>query len=385
MPSLTLYHLTPKSAFHLGQRGVGLEETSVHLPSDTLFAALVASQVELSGEADSLLAPFQPAQHAPFLLTSAFPRAGRVRFYPALPLSQLNLPATLKVERLKELKRIQFISETIFERASQGEALEAWLPAKDEAGISASDQGLYLHGRSLWLTASEAADLPPAWQQKGKIDQFYRALRHRPVWRVAKVPRVTVDRRRNASNLFYVGRLSFSPGCGWWFGLAWQQAEHPLQGKISQLLQQLEDVGLGGERAAGFGHFAAEMMGTRAWDGPAHGELFVTLSRYHPRSAEELAAATGDEAAAYKLVSVGGWFHSTQAHTRSQAKAQRRRRLWFMAEGSVLRAGSDGPWGEIVDVRPAYDEPNHFPHPVWRYGLACPVRLARTDETIGGS
>jgi CRISPR type III-A-associated RAMP protein Csm4 len=187
-----------------------------------------------------------------------------------------------------------------------------------------------------------------------------------------------VDRQRNASNIFHTGRLTFSPGCGWWFGLAWLQPEQKvghsgqtLAQRVEQTLNLLADTGLGGERAAGYGHFDCQQVGASQWDDPAPGQLFVTLSRYHPRPAE-LPTALQDNAVAYKLVSVGGWLNSPGAD--GQAKAQRRRRLWLVAEGSVVRTVGNGPWGDVTDVRPVYPGAGvEFPHPIWRYGLACPV------------
>jgi CRISPR-associated protein Csm4 len=367
MPELELYHLTPKSAFHLGQRGVGQEESGVHLPSDTLFAALVTSHIEAGGKAAALAEP-------PFGLTSAFPRAGSVRFYPALPLSLVRLSPAKLENRLKELKAIQFVSEAIFKKMIAGELLDDWLP--DEAEVAASAQGLYLQSRSLWLTAAEAAQLPEVMQVKaGKLQQ-YRALRQARVWQTVKIPRVTVDRQRNASAIFHTGRLSFSPGCGWWFGLAWPKADPDGQKVVERVLKLLADGGMGGERAAGYGHFSCDKVGPMRWPDPAPGQLFVTLSRYHPRP-EELSGLRADPAA-YKLVSVAGWLNSAEAHTRSQAKAQRRRRLWLLAEGSAVQAVGAGPWGDITDVRPDYPAAE-FPHPVWRYGLACPVALTHIE------
>jgi len=382
MPNLSLYHLDPKSAIHVGQRGVGQEETGDYLPADSLFAALVAAYVESGSQPEQLMSQNgSDSLVTPFLLTSAFPRARTVRFYPMLPLNLLKISERKKDARLKELKAIRFLSETLFKRVIEGQSLDDWLPAKDENKITDEDQGLYMQDKKLWLTAGEVGQLPSDMQLNGDKDQQYRALRHLRVWQTNKVPRVTVDRLRNASNIFHTGRLTFSPDCGWWFGVDWQKSTQAIQKMVSQALNLLADAGLGGERAAGYGHFSFDdKVGQIKWPDPAPQQLFTTLSRYHPRPVE-LPGALQDDPVAYNLVSVSGWLNSPDAHTRGQAKAQRRQRLQMVAEGSVVRAVGHGPWGDITDVRPEYPTSSaRFPHPVWRYGIACPVALKGENQ-----
>jgi len=40
MTSFPTYYLSFRSPLHIGERGVGLEETRVHVPADTLFGAI---------------------------------------------------------------------------------------------------------------------------------------------------------------------------------------------------------------------------------------------------------------------------------------------------------------------------------------------------------
>ena len=396
MPNLTLYHLTPHGPFHLSLRGVGQEKTEIYLPSDSLFAALLAAHVEAGGKADDLVRTFPHSQDSdssetkidnltvPFLLTSTFPRAGNLRFYPVPPsltflISAAKLTKLEEEGRLKEVKKIQFLSEGLFQKMVNGERLDDWLPTQDKP--QPTDRGLYLQGNSLWLMADEAKHLPEAAPKEKDLARLYRALRQFKIWQVNETPRVTIDRLSNASEIYYTGRVTFSPECGWWFGLAWNQPEavvgqdgQTMRQVVTQALNLLADAGLGGERVAGYGHFCwQEQTESRAWPDPTSGDLFLTLSRYHPEQAE-LPNMIRADLAAYKLISVGGWLGSPIE------KAQRRRRLWLIAEGSVLRAAGRHPWGDIVDVRPIYPGvETEFSHPVWRYGLACPVQLTRPD------
>ena len=79
------------NGFHFGRHGLGQEESSERLPSDSLYAALVSRLIELRGNAEvtswanQFLRP-----EPPFLLTSVFPCAGQTRLYP-IPLQKSQL------------------------------------------------------------------------------------------------------------------------------------------------------------------------------------------------------------------------------------------------------------------------------------------------------
>ncbi|MCB0210544.1 MAG: type III-A CRISPR-associated RAMP protein Csm4 [Anaerolineae bacterium] len=390
MPTLTRYDLDPGGPFHLGRRGVELEETGIFISADTLFAAFVAAHYEFGLDPNALPRLFSAATEStaapavPFLLSSAFPRAGRVCFFPALPVNRLNLNKATARARHKELRSVAFVSQHIFEKAVAGEALDDWLPPVEPDGPET--KGVYLQGKSLWLARAEVDQLSPSLlgqkDRKRKCDRVdpIKALPHQTVWQVEKVPRVTVDRLTNQSNIFHAGRLHFEQGCGFWFGIEWRQPDQPLddmytvRAGVELALDSLADIGLGGERSAGYGCFQWKATAMLTLPEPQPDRPYVTLSRYHPR-AGELPACLRDTPVAYSLMSVGGWLQSPQS------KAQRRRRLWMIEEGSIVRAVGPGPWGDITDVKPDYSNPDFPPpaddnpitHPVWRYGLACPV------------
>ena len=90
MAPWTMYRLKPKpgAGFHFGLRGLEQEDSAPHCPSDTLFAALVATLADLEGPegVEAFAAPFKDGQ-PPFLLSSVFPRAGDL---PLLPLPHVR-------------------------------------------------------------------------------------------------------------------------------------------------------------------------------------------------------------------------------------------------------------------------------------------------------
>jgi len=366
MPELIPYTLRFHSGLHLGTRGVNLEEAGVSLPADTLFAALLDVWRRTGGDAADLAAPFTAAPpDPPFLLTSAFPYAGEVRFYP-LP---LNLTALFSAEilrqRSKDIKRIRYISEALLRKALRGERLDDDLfPATNEE--AEPQRGLALQGGNLWLTVEEAAHLPAGLQpESGR----WRALRYLALWSVERVPRVTVSRITSASTIFHAGRVSFAAGCGLWFGLAWRRPERQVgagaltfRQAFEQALALLQHEGLGGERTAGYGAFTFEQGEAFTLPDPVPGRPALLLSRYHPRQ-EELPQALVAKDTAYDLVGVAGWLRSPDG------RAQRRKRLILVAEGSLVHPPAF-PAGDITDVRPEYNGTPGVPHPVYRYGLA---------------
>ena len=124
MPNLIPYHLALDGGLHIGTRGVDLEDSSVVIPSDTLFSALAATWRRMGQPVDALLEAFvaEPPD-PPYLLTSAFPRAGEVRFYP-MP---VNPRAIFRDETIrargKALKRVQFLSEKLLKKAIKAKAV----------------------------------------------------------------------------------------------------------------------------------------------------------------------------------------------------------------------------------------------------------------------
>jgi len=372
MPALTVYRLTFPGGLHVGTRGVTLEESGVGIPADTLFAALIDA-CRRSGDPAAFVEPF--LRDAPFLLSSAFPFAGAVRFFPMpVPLQRFFTGRTLK-ERRKDIQKIRYVSEALWRRMLAGETLDAWLFPADRKGEPKA--GVALQGGTFWLTAEESKGLPGHFRLNGRTGRPIAlcALREHSVYANARVPRVTVDRISSASTIYHAGRVTFAPGCGLWFGVEWRapqalSAGVPFAQRLRDLLTVLSEDGLGGERTAGYGAFRyQEEKDPLPLPDVTPGGLALLLSRYHPRAAE-LPTALSGAGTAYTLESVAGWLRSWDG------AAQRRKRLWLVSDGSVIRTVGAPPWGDVTDVRPDYDAASGaLPHPVWRYGLALAAGL----------
>jgi len=96
MPNSIVYRLTFRSPVRIGERGVGLEATRPYVPADTLFSAICIMWRELYDVNDLKEAVLKPSgsdgeavQQMPLIISSAFPYAGAVRFYPK-PVARLR-------------------------------------------------------------------------------------------------------------------------------------------------------------------------------------------------------------------------------------------------------------------------------------------------------
>lgn len=378
MARWTFYHLEPKpgAGFHFGLRGLEQEDSASHCPSDTLFAALVATLADLDGDAGvrAFTKPFEGGAPS-FLLTSLFPRVGSLSLFP-LPFVRPNLAE--QRGRRKLFKKLRYVSPAIFSRIISRQSLDEYADGED-------GRGFFLQGGQVWIAADEIDALPDAWCELTPDDikkrKNWRAwfsdkkgrqwLREQKVWDSKPVDRVTVDRASSTPSVFRIGRTVYAPGCGLWFGVQWPDApDAGAQQQLELLLSHLGDRGLGGERSVGYGQFKWHKLSTSPLDLPerASGDLALSLSRYLPRP-EELPAALQGEAS-YRLSPVVGWLNAP-GH-----KAQRRKQVRMLAEGSVFQPVGAGPWGRLANVSPqVWDN-----HPIWRYGYACPVGIIRPQE-----
>lgn len=366
MPQLTIYHLTFPHGIHIGAGGVeSVEESRESVPSDTLFAALLDTWRHLGRDVNEIL----PENGGPaFRVTSAFPFAGGVRFYP----KPVDLRELFTEDRIKEfgagknIKKIRYLSEALIERARKGEYLDDEL-VKDSEGEWKCK--FSLQGGALWLTEAEIKELPESILfytdkvngKEQKKERPMEAVMRQTVFASQTAPRVTVDRVSSASNLFQSERVFFNAGCGLWFGAVAVGQTFSL----SELLTVLGDSGLGGERTAGYGHFTWQPKGELPLNAPQSAAYL--LSRWHPK-ADEVTLLPNS---AYKLEAVEGWLRTPE-----NAAAQRRKRVWLVNEGSLI-AGN--PQGGAVDVRPEYDAKSGetIPHPVYRPGFALALNWKR--------
>lgn len=352
----TIYRLEMKTPLHVGSTGIGKEGTLAYMPSDTLFAAMVATWAWVAPQRlEETLALFSQGA-PPFVLTSAFPYVGPVRLYPA-PTLDAPLPAAAHNDLGKKLKQLTHVSEQI---------LRGWLAGNDLSGeltetVVKNGQRLtvsnFLQGERVWVSSQERKDIAKALSKPAEEPATLR------LWSEEIAPHVVVGRVDNRPNLFHTGRVYFARRCGLWFGVRY--ADPQRQGDVEQALNLLADSGMGGLRSAGHGAFKwTSSPAVDALPAPRPGDYGLLLSRLAP-TASQMGALTADHAN-YRLATVGGWCGNDGEEPR------KRRRVRLVAEGSVVQ-WPDSSLGHLVDVNPTGGD--GLDHPVYRcgYGLAVAV------------
>lgn len=342
MPRLFIYRLNFSSPLHIGERGVGLEVTRTYVPADTLFGAICSAWRELYGVGalhHDVLDWFTATESGsePFFLSSAFPFAGNIRFFPR-PLRQLS-NVFVAEDHEKRFKRVRFVSEGIFSPMIQGKML----PFEPDN---------CLNGGAVWATEEEKHAL---------LDWIDEATGDVLLWKTAVVPRVTLDRITSASEIWHFGEVRFASETGLWFAVEFN-TDHgdEITRKFIACLRLLGDTGLGGERGAGRGLFEISQVKDEVLPEINGSSQFVTLSPLCPKPGEVEVLTAGD--ASYELMPRRGWVTSPEASN------LRRKMVWMFAEGSVLNSLGRGRAGRLVDATP-----ETCPHNVWRYGYAFSV------------
>jgi CRISPR-associated protein Csm4 len=389
LAAMKLFKLAPRTAFHFGQRGVGVEGTQVFCHADTLFSALCLTLRELKPDGNAALTalleqfprPGHPTDLPPFRLTSAFPYAGDVLFFP-----KPSVPGKLKPEasqeRGKTLKGVEFVSQGIFTAWLNNEPLDGYL--EDEN---------FLHSGDLWVTPNERAALEVFRNEEtGKVQ----------LWKSDPVPRVTVDRVTSKSTVYQAGQVRYrcvklengELRAGLWVLVDWLASIPPNIGGdeggaswLTKLLTVLGDSGIGGERSAGYGQFDLEGPTDFAGFGiQGLGKRWLTLATYHPRPDEVGEDGVLGKGCSYKLLIRRGWVASPEG------MSFRRPLVRMLGEGSVLhhpKAEERGSYGDLADVTPEVMDPDKggTGHKVWRYGIAFPVPVGipvpeKKDEEV---
>lgn len=303
-----IVNLEPESPFHIGEAGVGLEETSIIVHSDTLFSALCNMYALLYGEDElgSMLKKFK--EDPPFLVSSAFLYVGDILTFP-LPLgadwSELithKLSDELQKDRYeleKQLRNAKFVSQDVFLSLLKGRPEQVTLPPVHNILFSQHET-------------------PPE-----------------EIYSIGEAPRVAMDRRTHSSAIYHVGEVFYAANCGLYFFL---NTNPEYDKRVKACIKLLGHEGLGGKRSSGRGLFHPIIKEQLFKVPPSN--MKITLSLTFPRLGELRVVKEGW----YKLVSRRGWIYSPRL------KSLRKKGVRMLVEGSTFPQKVEG---QLADVKPS--------------------------------
>ena len=241
------------SPMHIGEEGLGMEESAVMVHSDTLYCAIYDAWQELF--------PFEG--DLPVRLSSAYPYVEDTFYFPkpSLPAPGFDKAET-RDNYAKDVKKTQFIDKNTF---------------------------------AAWIN-NDTIDFE---QMKKKTQNLKKSITS------SVRPRVTLDRITSGSNLYFVGEVLFNQSCdcGLFFLV---DCEKKVWEKLQRVMLHLGERGIGGERSCGYGRFLPEFVDNFILPTADPGDRYMTLSLLLPSDKKE-----ATQAYSYRLLKRGGWSKNT--------------------------------------------------------------------------
>ncbi|WP_338835355.1 type III-A CRISPR-associated RAMP protein Csm4 [Neomoorella thermoacetica] len=270
---IKLVKLHFKAPLHLGQAGLGLEESSLILHSDTLYSGIFQAWLRLYGE---------PLPE--IILTSAFPFIAANYYFPRPFLPAPGYTSELAIKYGKALKRTSFISQEHFARWVQGIPLD-FEQLVEESKLLGEVMGTGVRAQ------------------------------------------VALDRLHSNSALYFVGETFFAQHreAGLFFLVDLPPEYWP---NFQAALKMLGEEGIGGRRSLGYGIFEPEFIADFSLIQIDKPDAYLTLSLVYPAGPDEVQ----DNLIAYQLVERMGWLEDKYGNL-----AQRHQRVLMFSEGSVFR------------------------------------------------
>lgn len=347
-----------RNVAHFGELGIGIEETSERIRSDTLFSAWLSAYARLFPRPDVEEFIEQYLVKPQFRLSSTFIYQDDVDYLPRPLKPPLNYPED-NLAFVKTYKMLNYLPLEVWRRWYQGE------------GFSDRDCQELIEKTTGELTRSGA-------------------FRYKEAYEVQKLPKIAVDRITRATNLYHTGVVQYrceqkNDGVeslsGLYFLAEFLDAE--IEKTFLAVLDFLGEEGIGGERSSGAGQFTAKASElSPEWEqavnfsNGTHHSL-ISLFYQHPFPPELL------DGSSYELQERGGWITSVA----SGGTNLRRKAVQMFTEGSVFRAC---PVGQLKDVTPCvkvgthwirFDEKEPNGHKVYRSGVSLSLPIRIQDES----
>ncbi|MFM6118891.1 MAG: type III-A CRISPR-associated RAMP protein Csm4 [Sphaerospermopsis kisseleviana] len=344
---------------HFGEVGIGMEETSDRIRSDSLFSAWVSNYARMFGKdaVEELLQLFPTAKNPelipPFRISSTFiyREVGKDKsqntqntqntiYYLPRPLKfPINYPDD-DLEFFKTYKKLNYLPLEIWQRWYQG------------TGFSKEDHEELKNYHE---------DKP-----EGKLAAA-ETFNYKKACKTHQLPKIGIDRVTTATNLYHTGFVHFASGdnsAGLYCLIELSPKGEKLADKLQAALHFLGEEGIGGERSSGAGRFTAKWSELpEIWQKVVSfkGGKFHTLislfwdSHLQPNFLEN---------SSYEIQERGGWIVESQI---------RRQMVRMFTEGSVFNSALPG---KLVNVTPT----EFTRHQIYRSGISLTLPINTKEE-----
>jgi CRISPR-associated protein Csm4 len=363
-----------KNLVHFGEAGIGTEETTERVCSDTLFSAWVSLYGRIFGTPDleALLERFnQTPGQPPFRVSSTFiyrqirsetnskkgdrAQSHRIIYYLPRPMQRPKKYPDDNLAFSKVYRPLNYLPLEIWQRWYQG------------IGFTPED--------AQELTLAALSDKTPGALRKAGIFDYGSAFQKH------QVPKVSIDRTTRATNFYQTGFVKYiqkeKEASGLYFLVHFPTLDTQLENNLCAALELLGEEGIGGERSSGAGQFTATWLDIadnsdptlKQWYDVLHfdqGNHHALLSLFWEETLSN-PALLGDTAR-YAIKERGGWVVGPQV---------RRRMVRMFTEGSVFPVQ---PMGCLADVTPDSFRRNHN---IYRSGVSLSVPIIVEDSIDG--
>ncbi len=361
---------------HFGELGIGIEETSERVRSDTLFSAWSSAYARLFGKdgIEELLQRFLDSANPPVRMSSTFiyrQDGDRTIYYLPRPLKfPINYPADDKVEDetekgdlkfFKTYKKLSYLPLDVWQRWYQGVG--------------------FIKGDREELIAETKGKSNGHLRQAGTFD-------YKKAFEIDQVPKIAVDRVTRATNLYHTGFVQFRSEqngndfnslAGLYFLLHFPETDKKLADNLHAALHFLGEEGIGGERSSGAGRFEVEWLELpETWQNvvnlPEPNIHHCLVSLFWDDEPSTLKRLIADETS-YEIQERGGWIG-----TPSSGRQLRRQMVRMFAEGSVF---PEQPQGKLANVTPREfitPQGDYKPHPIYRSGISLSLPIKAQDK-----
>lgn len=342
---------------HFGELGIGIEETSERVRSDTLFSSWVNAYVCLFGkDAVEELLETEFINFHSIRMSSTFiyrQKGDCLVYYLPRPLKfPINYPED-DFSFFKTYKKLKYLPLDVWRRWYQA---EGFIEEGDRAELENPPK-------------KELEDCTNKDESRGALEQAG-AFYYRKTFKKNLLPKVAVDRITAATNFYHTGFVQFeqepdkNQKSGLYFLLQLPDNNQDLENRLFAALHFLGEEGIGGERSSGAGRFRIEAWSELPleWDKTVkfkEGTCYALMSLFWQKQISQEFL----QDASYEIGDRGGWIGSPFTGLQ-----RRRKKVRMFLEGSVF---SSYPDGQLADVTPeGFDI-----HRIYRNGISLSLPI----------